>query len=325
MASDTSSSLRELAALYGVSTEYYDVEGVRRVASDESLLAILEWLGAGVDDAHDVADAAAFRHQQLWQRVVEPVCVAWNGRDAQITIRMPEKTHVDFFGARIEFENGLSDERGHWLSRLPIVSSDQVSGAGYVAYRLSLPDALPFGYHDLIVNLGGKVHRSLLISAPERAYDGSDAQDESERSDRGRNKRWAQKWGVFAPVYALRSQRSLGAGDLADLRRLMQFVSQRGGDLVGTLPLLAAFLDLPFEPSPYAPASRLLWNEFFVAIDSLPELDQQSEASALIDSEPFQLIAAARRADDLVDYARVMALKRHLLQWCAKQLWSSSG
>ena len=37
-----------------------------------------------------------------------------------------------------------------------------------------------------------------------------------------------------------------------------------GIDVVSTLPLYAAFLDEPFDPSPYAPVSRLHWNEVYL-------------------------------------------------------------
>ena len=44
--------------------------------------------------------------------------------------------------------------------------------------------------------------------------------------------------------------------------------------MVATLPLLAAFLDEPFEPSPYSPASRLFWNEFYLNIERIPEFQR---------------------------------------------------
>ena len=37
--------------------------------------------------------------------------------------------------------------------------------------------------------------------------------------------------------------------------------------MVATLPLLATFLDDVSETSPYRPASRLLWNEFYLDVN----------------------------------------------------------
>ena len=67
--------------------------------------------------------------------------------------------------------------------------------------------------------------------------------------------------------------------------------------MVGTLPLLATFLDEPFEPSPYAPASRLFWNELYLDPRRLPEMEDCPAARRLIESPEFQreVEVAARR------------------------------
>ena len=71
-------------------------------------------------------------------------------------------------------------------------------------------------------------------------------------------------WGIFAPVYALHSKRNPTAGDLTDFENLIDWMHDLGGSVAATLPLLGAFLDEPFEPSPYSPATRLFWNEFYI-------------------------------------------------------------
>src|SRR5207302_8021106 len=139
---------------------------------------------------------------------------------------------------------------------------------------------------------GLQVH-SLLISAPLRAYDLEDA--------------LAQRpWGVFLPLYALNSERSWGAGDFADLEALTEWVTSLGGGMVATLPLLAAFLDEPFEPGPYSPASRLFWNEFYLDVFRIPELAQCPAAQALLQAPEFQKEMHELRAAPLVDYRRQM-------------------
>ena len=90
-------------------------------------------------------------------------------------------------------------------------------------------------------------------------------------------------WGVFAPVYGLHSKRSEGAGDLADLESLIDWIDELGGQVVSTLPLLSAFLDKPFEPSPYSPVSRMFWNEFYVDPARSPD-------------SPVAAVAAVRRS-----------------------------
>lgn len=79
-----------------------------------------------------------------------------------------------------------------------------------------------------------------------------------------------RRWGVFAPVHALHDR--TGRADLGCLRRLTDWAADAGAAVVGTLPLLATFLDDPCDESPYAPVSRRWWNELWIELDAVPEL-----------------------------------------------------
>jgi 4-alpha-glucanotransferase len=153
---------------------------------------------------------------------------------------------------------------------------------------------LPYGYH----RLRGDAGESLVISAPPRCYE--------REGDRG--------WGVFLPLYALRSRRDWGAGDLTDLTALMEWTQSLGGSVVGTLPMLAAFLDEPFEPSPYSPVSRVFWNELYVDPERAPELERAPKARRLLASKRFRDDVAAARRKRHVDYRLVASLKRRVLE-----------
>ena len=116
------------------------------------------------------------------------------------------------------------------------------------------------------------------------------------------------------PLYSLHTKRSWGAGDFSDLAELTEWTAAAGADVVGTLPLLAAFLDQPYDPSPYAPVSRLFWNEFFVDVTAAPEFDDCDEARKLVSSRPFRTEMESFHAASLIDYKRQMALKRRVLE-----------
>ena len=98
-----------------------------------------------------------------------------------------------------------------------------------------------------------------------------------------------------------------------------------GGSAVATLPLLAAFLDEPCDPSPYTPASRLFWNELYVDPRRLPELGRSLRAQALISSSEFTAEVAALRGRRLVDYRRLYALKRPILAALAETFFAETG
>src|SRR5205085_1664590 len=83
------------------------------------------------------------------------------------------------------------------------------------------------------------------------------------------------------------------------------------------------FLDDPFEPSPYSPITRRFWNDVFIDVASLPELaTSPAAAEALAEAAP--LLKEAGR-EPLVDYRRVAAAKRRVLQAAAAGLFSGGG
>ena len=80
----------------------------------------------------------------------------------------------------------------------------------------------------------------------------------------------------------------------------MEWMYELGGSVAATLPLLGAFLDEPFDPSPYSPASRLFWNEFYTDVGG-KRSDSPSPRTGLI------------------DYRKAMADKRRIIEKQARQ------
>jgi 4-alpha-glucanotransferase len=126
-------------------------------------------------------------------------------------------------------------------------------------------------------------------------------------------------------MYALHSERSLGSGDLTDLRTLARWQAALGARVVGSLPMLAVYLDEPFDPSPYAPVSRMFWNELFVDPKATPEFAGSAEARRRAESKPFVQEADSLSAAALVQYRRQAALRRQLLEPCAERFFERGG
>jgi 4-alpha-glucanotransferase len=153
--------------------------------------------------------------------------------------------------------------------------------------RLELP-RLPYGRHRVQLEADGRTQDVTVLQAPRRAPAGP-----------------AGSWGLFVPLYALPGP--FGPGDLTRMRRLAEWTAGLGGDLVGSTPLNAAFLDEPFEPSPYLPVSRLHWNELYIDPAATPEWEVSPRAR--------ELAAAARPQEGrLIDYRAAMAAKRRVLE-----------
>jgi len=309
----TTRLLHQLARLYDVQTAYYDVFHRRHQALPQALLHVLRALGAAVDSLEDVPSALEERRQALWERCIEPVVVAWDGAPVELEVRLPAAESSGSVACELQLENGDSRAWTCGLDDLPDMTGAEVSGARYVAKRFTLPGKLPNGYHRLHLKTAGRCCQSLVISTPSRAFG----------FDGGMSQR---SWGVFLPLYAAHSQRSWGAGDYSDLESLAAWVAEVGGDVVATLPLLSTFLDEPFEPSPYTPVSRLMWNEFYIDVTRLPELERSASAQALLESTSLRRDIAIQRESPFVDYETQMALKRQVLEeLCRSLFYESSG
>ncbi|MDP3062268.1 MAG: 4-alpha-glucanotransferase [Chloroflexota bacterium] len=303
-------SLAHLARLYGVQTTYYGADHRRTQSSPAAVHAVLRALGAPLETLRDVPTAVRERHRMLAERCVEPVIVAWDGGPAEVTLCLPERMAADHLACRLRLEDGAERSWSCDLETLRVQSTIEVEGQRYVNLALGLPGGLPAGYHRLALELEGRRWEALLIAAPSRAYSPPDGDS---------------SWGVFLPLYALHSKDSWGCGDLSNLDSLSRWAGGLGASTIATLPLLAAFLDEPFEPSPYMPVSRLFWNELYVNIASVPEFQRCEAARAMVDSPDFQAELASLRAAPLVDYRRAMALKRHVLEELARCFYDGAG
>lgn len=288
-----SRQLQKLARLYKVQTAHRD--GFRRTqqVSEDSLLATLRALGAAVDKPADIPAALAAKQESRWSSFAPPVAVCWRPSHASIEIRRPESEA----GLDVQCRITVDGEERSWTMQAETRRSVELGRRRFVSQRLTITGPLPLGYHKLELKSGGRESDVMVISAPRRCYT-----TENERL-----------WGAFLPLYALHTAESWGAGDLSDLGELFDWVRGLGGSMVGTLPLLSAFLDEPFEPSPYMPASRLHWNEFFVDPRQTPEWHRCPEARQAAD----RLTIGELRASRLVDYRRQAALKRRVLEQLA--------
>ena len=99
-------ALRQLAALYGVQTAYYDTMHRLQQTELDTLLVTLRLLGSQVATYDDVPAALRARRQALWQRGVEPVVVAWDTQPARLTLRLPASRATGVLAWHLQTEAG---------------------------------------------------------------------------------------------------------------------------------------------------------------------------------------------------------------------------
>ena len=287
--------LSELGRLYGLETSYEAMDGTRRRADAEAVLLTLRALGAPLEDAGDARAALAARRAELDALGVQPVHVAWGGALPHVRVRLAAN-EAERAAIEIRLESG--EVITHPCRAEPV--SARPRGGWQPTHMLRFGRRLPHGYHRLSVETSGSTYESLIIAAPRHAYVPTAARD----------------WGIFMPLYALCSQRSFAVANYTDLQQFAAWSADVGAGFVSTLPLLATFLDAPFEPSPYSPASRLLWNELFVDVTRVPGWTHHGEMDAEL---------RACRAGEYVDYRRAASLQRRELERALRQVTNDAA
>ncbi len=298
--------LCELARLHGLQVAYVDAGGAGQRAAPEVLTAVLKALGVPAGNTREIRHSLRETRFRRHSRLVEPVAVAWEKRPAKVELHLPAREAATPLRLRLRLENGgVRNLRPRTTARRPA----EIEGERFVTQQLALP-ALPSGYHELEIAAGNLVGRTRLISAPERSC----------------GARMKKSWGAFLPLYAAHSEQSWGAGNFSDWQQLSARVASLGGTVAATLPVLAAFLDFPgCEPSPYSPASRLFWNEFYLDLIRVPEFPRCEAAQRLVRSTGFQNQLRAFRASDAIDYAAQWAARRKVLERLAEYFFSRTS
>ena len=220
--------------------------------------------------------------------------MAWEGEIARIELTLPRDHGIEL---EMTLESGEPWRFSH--ASLAADPWKPIDVHGLHLDRRVLPiEGLPSGYHRLEVRSGTADGTALVICAPKRCprIDGS-------------------PWGGFLPLYAVRSRRNWGCGDFTDLADLCSWVASLGGSTMGTLPLLPTFLH---DPSPYSPVSRLFWNELFIDVERVPELERSAAARELLASPGFAREIGRLRRTRSVDYRAVGELKRRALELLAR-------
>jgi len=266
---------RATAALYGVETGWLGADGQPQAASEATIRLVLRELGAPVTETSDLADAARFRRALLWRRICPPVrAVRQDGR-LVLPLRLPAAIAV----GRLAWWLGLE---GHppcigevRLETLPLIGGRSVDGERFEIRQLDIPVAIPAGYHRLVIRSGALESRVHVIGTPPSAF---------------RGRRIEGGWGLSHPLYGLRDPSGQSIGSMRSLASALEWTGRQGGAVFGTTPLLAAFDDSPVDPSPYAPVSRLFWNDLYV------DLDRASTVSGNGDLVRYEELLTVRKA-----------------------------
>jgi len=174
-------------------------------------------------------------------------------------------------------------------ARLPLPGELQLEDGRELGQVEALPRDLPFGYHRLHAAAG---ERLLLVAPPACPLPAG-----------------LREWGWAVQLYATRSRRSWGIGDLGDLRALARWSQSLGAGALLVSPLAAANPGPQPEPSPYYPSSRRFRSPLYIRIQDVPGFEARAS-----DLAPVLARARALNGDPSIDRQAVLAAKLQALE-----------
>lgn len=292
MSDAPSSTLTDLARAYGVATDYWDWKGNHTQVSADTIRTVLSVFDVDASDEQAAAAALVDRELDAWRRVTPRVVVLREGWTPWISLHAPDGASVK---AHIVLENGRTAQVQP-VERF--VEPREIDGEAIAETTIELPADLPLGYHELVVVVGSPIPSETDESSP--AESGEQDAPTTERSTEHSTERSTEHrapvivtpeklvlpaalendraWGLMTQLYAVRSERSWGIGDAADLAELGTWAARQGADFVLINPVHAAEPVATMEPSPYLPTSRRFVNPMYIRVEEVPEIGYLSAA-----------------------------------------------
>lgn len=245
--------LAELAAAFGIATEFWDWKGRLTEVTDETVVAILAGMDVDAADPESAANALAAERARPWSRVLPAFVVTEQGRAAEVLVHVP---HGEWVRVAVRLEDGGYLDIPQVLHDVePRLINEVLTGEA----AFELPASLPLGYHRLQATTEAGQSESTLVVSP--SFLGFPASMGEKRT-----------WGYAAQLYSITSGDSWGLGDLGDLADLAVWsATQQYAGYVLVNPLHAAEPTPPLEASPYLPMSRRFVNPIYLRPERIPE------------------------------------------------------
>lgn len=258
-----SDALLRLAGAYGVVPDHWDFHGRSKRASAATLQGVLGALGVDASSPERVALAIAHVEDMPWRRILPPVLVVREGRQAHVPVHV---THGDPVDVWIELDPEVGGGRREVAQADVPVDPRTVDGRLVGRATFTLPTDLPLGWHEIVAEGPSASAHSPLVVTPSRL--------ELPPALRVR-----RAWGLMAQLYSVRSRASWGVGDLADLAEIGWLAGRElDADFLLINPLHAAEPTVPLTPSPYLPTTRRFVSPLYIRVEDVRETGYLSSA-----------------------------------------------
>jgi len=292
-----SPELSDLAAAYGVATEFHDWRGEHTRVPLSTVTAVLAALGVDAGTPDSVRHALRAKAEAGWRQLLPDCVVTRAGASPQVFVHVPHGAAVE---VEVQPEDGSARRALAQVDRY--VEPRDIGGELVGEATFELPGDLPLGWHELHARGGQQSARCpVVVTPPFLGLPGSMPAD-------------GPVWGLMTQLYSVRSRESWDHGDLVDLAQLARWsATDLGAGFVLINPLHAPSPTPPLEPSPYLPVTRRFVSPLYLRVEAVDELADLGES----DRARVERIAAAQRqwnaSGSLLDRDAVWAAKRTAL------------
>lgn len=302
---DETPALDRLAAALGVWLSFQDPDSGQIVpASLKAKRALCAALGFPASSER--AATASLKRLKMLEIAdfAPPVLVVRQAETTPLTLELyvPKKDRNKTISFILTREDSTTQAGAFMLADEQILETLKTPAGVVLRCRVGLNLSVPMGYHDLSFLSGGVAPagvnmRTRVIVVPDKCW------CPPHLAAGGR------AFGLPLQLYALKSRRNWGMGDLTDLKDFMRLASQWGAAYVGINPLNALFADAPEEASPYYVSSRLFLNPMYIDTDAVPEAAGLPTYDAYKHTARFKELVAYCRSSEKVEYAYVSEMK----------------
>ena len=297
----------ELAAALGVATDYLDWQGRRTQVPAGTVVEVLTALGAPARTAEQAAASLQVQLLAPWRRMLPATVVTRQGERSTVKVHVP---HGDRVQVWVELEDGCRrddvEQVDCWVE--PRAVDGQLVGEATFA----LPTDLPMGWHQLRARSSPATGSRPVQASAATLVVTPRALDLDEVTGPGR------AWGFMTQLYQVRSRRSWGIGDLADLAEMATWSGRElGAGFILVNPLHAASPAPPIEPSPYLPTTRRFPSPLYLRVEDIPEMAGLDDPQRAQVERLREGLSSAVDSLDTIDRDAVWAAKRGALELLA--------
>ena len=284
----------------GIDPNFTDAWGKPAVVSDENIRAVIQKMGFDANNDESLAAHIKEEEKKHWLSILPPVLILKKHSEYNLDVYLPIDFAADELVYCVTTEAGLQLKTTLTATDFPLVATTEISDIEHHCYSVALSVDLPIGYHELSVLEEGNdepLASMSLIIAPKACYTPT-AMKEGKKL-----------WGESVQLYCLRTEENWGIGDFSDLKSLLKYTKENGGDFVGLNPIHALAPSQPENSSPYSPSSRKWLNLLYTDISAVEEFSCDKNLQEKVSSSEFQQQLSHLRAAKWVDYKGVTNVK----------------